>query len=101
MPPQDRFIRHANLMSALTILSRIAGLLRDKLCSYYLGVGTAWSAFWIGFQIPNLFRRIFGEGALTAVFVPTYTEVLAKEGRDAANRLASATVTLLVLVLSG
>src|SRR4051812_47739084 len=66
----DRFVKHANLMSGLTILSRIGGLVRDKVCSYFIGVGPAWSAFWIGFVFPNLFRRIFGEGALTSVFVP-------------------------------
>lgn len=88
-------------MSLLTILSRVAGLLRDKACSYFLGVGTVWSAFWMGFQLPNLFRRIFGEGALTAVFVPVYTRTLEQQGRDAANRLASSTATLLVLVLGG
>jgi putative peptidoglycan lipid II flippase len=88
-------------MSGLTIVSRVAGVVRDKVCSYYLGVGWEWSAFWMGFQFPNLFRRLFGEGALTAVFVPAYTEVLHKRGRDEANRLASATVTLLILVLAG
>ena len=97
---KDRFVRHANLMSVLTIVSRFAGLLRDKVCSYFIGLSPAWSAFWIGFIFPNLFRRIFGEGALTAVFVPVYTETLHKHGREAANKLASATVTLLILVLS-
>src|SRR3954463_15469800 len=99
-PKNDRFIRHAHLMSGLTIISRFGGLLRDKVCSYYIGAGADWSAFWIGFTFPNLFRRIFGEGALTAVFVPAYSEVLHKEGKEAANRLASATVSLLVLVLA-
>src|ERR1035437_10429591 len=100
MPPADRFIRHANLMSSLTILSRIAGLLRDKVCSYFLGVDTQWSAFWMGLQFPNLFRRVFGEGALTAVFLPAYSNVLHKDGPEQANRLASATLSLLVLILS-
>ncbi len=86
-------------MSGLTIISRVAGLVRDKVCSYYIGTGPEWSAFWYGFIYPNLFRRLFGEGALTAVFVPAYTEVLHKQGREAANRLASATVSLLILVL--
>lgn len=94
-------MRHANVMSYLTIISRVTGLLRDKLCSYFIGVGTEWAAFWMGFQFPNLFRRIFGEGALTAIFVPTYTRVLETQGREAADRLASATVSLLVLVLGG
>jgi len=86
-------------MSGLTMLSRVAGLVRDKACSYFLGVGTEWSAFWMGFQFPNLFRRVFGEGALTAVFVPAYTEVRQKQGQGAANRLASATLTWMTVVL--
>jgi putative peptidoglycan lipid II flippase len=98
---QDRFIRHANLMSALTIFSRIAGLVRDKVLSYFLGVDTMWSAFWMGFQFPNLFRRVFGEGALTAVFLPAYSAVLHKEGAEKANKLASATLSMLVLILGG
>jgi putative peptidoglycan lipid II flippase len=53
----------------------------------------------MGFQFPNLSRRVFGEGALTAAFVPLYTELLQKEGRAAAGKFASAVVTLLVLVL--
>ncbi len=99
-PHPDRFIKHANLMSALTLVSRFGGLVRDKVCSYYIGVDTSWAAFWMGFQFPNLFRRVFGEGALTAVFVPVYTEVLEKEGPEKAGRLANATLTLLTLVLA-
>ncbi len=97
---KDRFVRHANLMSGLTIVSRVAGLVRDKTCSYFIGVSTVWGAFWMGFQLPNLFRRIFGEGALTAIFVPIYTRTLEKEGQPAANELAAATCTTLILLLS-
>jgi len=99
-PSGDRFVKHANLMSGLTIVSRVAGLVRDKTCSYFIGVSTVWTAFWMGFQIPNTFRRIFGEGALTAIFVPIYTRTLEKEGQEAASRLAAATCTTLVLLLS-
>ena len=95
----ESFVRHANLMSKLTFLSRISGLLRDKTCSYFLGVGTTWSAFWIGFQFPNLFRRIFGEGALTAVFLPVYTRVRTESGQEAATSLAGTVLKLLSLVL--
>ncbi len=101
-PPQsgaERFVGHANLMSKLTFLSRISGLARDKACSYFLGVGTTWSAFWIGFQFPNLFRRIFGEGALTAIFLPVYTRVLAESGPQAAQALARRVFAILALVL--
>ncbi len=100
-PPPDRFIRHANLMSVLTIVSRIAGLLRDKLWSAYLALGPSFSSFTMGFQFPNLFRRLFGEGALTAIFVPVYTRFQKDHGQEAANRLAAATTTFLILVLGG
>lgn len=97
---KEKFVRHANLMSVLTVISRIFGLLREKACAVYLGNKTdEWGAFWMGFQLPNLFRRIFGEGALTAIFVPVYTRVLDQEGPEKANRLAAATATLLIAVL--
>ena len=92
--------RHANLFSSLTLLSRIFGLLRDKACSYFLGVGTTWSAFWMGFQFPNLFRRIFGEGALTAVFLPVYTRIRQEQGQAAADSLARSVIRLLLITLT-
>ncbi len=92
--------RHANLFSSLTLLSRIFGLLRDKACSYFLGVGTTWSAFWMGFQFPNLFRRIFGEGALTAVFLPVYTRIRKEQGQPAADQLARSVISLLLITLT-
>lgn len=95
-----RVISSANLISRLTMASRVFGLLRDKVCSYFLGVGTVWSAFWMGFQIPNLFRRIFGEGALTALFVPAYTTLKLQSGRDAADQFARSVLVLLMVVLT-
>ncbi len=92
--------RQANLFSGLTLVSRIFGLLRDKACSYFLGVGTTWSAFWMGFQFPNLFRRIFGEGALTAVFLPVYTRTRKEKGQAAADQLARSVIGLLIATLT-
>ena len=57
-------------------------------------------AFWIGFLVPNLFRRLFGEGALTAAFIPVYTDWRHKDP-VIARRLASLCVGLLLVVLSG
>ncbi|MDA8377472.1 MAG: murein biosynthesis integral membrane protein MurJ [Planctomycetia bacterium] len=98
--PQTALTRHANVFSSLTLLSRIFGLLRDKACSYFLGVGTTWSAFWMGFQFPNLFRRIFGEGALTAVFLPVYTRIRQENGQDTADQLARSVIRLLLITLT-
>src|SRR5262245_55165797 len=89
----------AKLIALCTLLSRITGLLRDILLNAAFGQGRVADAFNFGFQIPNLFRRLFGEGALTAVFVPTFTKTLDADGRPAAWRLLSRTATLLTLVL--
>ena len=98
--PRTDFVRQANLISRLTLLSRLFGLVRDKACAYFLGVGTNWSAFWMGFQFPNLFRRIFGEGALTAVFLPVYVRVRDQYGQTAANQVARAVTLILIGVLT-
>lgn len=87
------------LVSALTLLSRILGLIRDKGLALFFG-SRPWilDAFVLAFTIPNLFRRLFGEGALSLAFLPVFVEKHEKEGKSAATKLASATLTLLVLV---
>ncbi|MFG0331375.1 MAG: murein biosynthesis integral membrane protein MurJ [Phycisphaerales bacterium] len=69
------FVRHAWTVSGLTLVSRVAGLARDSICAKYFGAGPVWSAFALAFAIPNLFRRLFGEGALSAAFLPEYTRL--------------------------
>ena len=71
----------------MTAISRIAGLLREQLMAYAFGTGLAKSAFVVAFTIPNLFRRLFGEGALSAAFIPVYIETREREGLAEANRL--------------
>ncbi|NQU40029.1 MAG: murein biosynthesis integral membrane protein MurJ [Lentisphaerae bacterium] len=82
-----------------TGLSRILGLLREILMAYYFGTTLAISAFNVAFRIPNLFRRLFGEGALSAALVPVLTKTTATEGLDATNRLVGRVITLLGVVL--
>ncbi|MEM8495895.1 MAG: VanZ family protein, partial [Planctomycetota bacterium] len=60
------FVGHAALVSALTVVSRVTGLLRDAVLLAMFGASQTMSAFFFGFMVPNLFRRLFGEGALTA-----------------------------------
>lgn len=76
-------------VSLLTLLSRITGLARDALMASLFGTGTILDAFTVGFRIPNLFRRLFGEGALTAAFLPEFVRVDQKYGRDSAAKLFS------------
>ena len=96
--PNTRFVGHAVLVSALTLLSRFTGLARDAALAAALGLSTIADAFFIGFLIPNLFRRLFGEGALTAAFIPHYTELRARDPQ-LAKRFASLVLTLLTVLL--
>ncbi|MDX2118032.1 MAG: murein biosynthesis integral membrane protein MurJ [Planctomycetota bacterium] len=85
------------VVSSLTLLSRFAGLARDVATAHIFGSGPTASAFRAAYAIPNLFRRLFGEGALSAAFLPEYTR-LVKDGSPVAPRLASLVCWLLTLV---
>ena len=93
-------LRRAAHVGAMTGISRVAGLVREQLLAYVFGTGLAKSAFDVAFRIPNLFRRLFGEGALSAAFIPVYTEVREREGPAVANALAQRVAGLLIAVLS-
>jgi len=97
----DSFIRSAGVISALTLLSRLLGVVRDIACAAVFGAGVVWDAFSFAFRIPNLFRRLFGEGALSAAFLPVFTEHLALNRPQEAWRLAGRVAGALALVLSG
>ena len=62
-------------IAVLTALSRVFGMLRDMAFSYFLGAGSLFDSWVIAFKIPNLARRIFGEGAASASFIPVYARV--------------------------
>lgn len=95
-----RFVGHAVLVSALTLVSRFAGLARDAVLAAALGLSVAADAFFIGFLVPNLFRRLFGEGALTAAFIPHYTELIERD-KTLAKRFATLTLCALSVLLIG
>ena len=65
--------------------SRILGFARDMLIASRLGAGPVADAFFVALKLPNLFRRLFGEGAFNAAFVPAFAGILAAEGRAAAD----------------
>lgn len=77
-----RFIRHAKLVGFITFLSRIVGLLREQIAAHYFGADAIWSAWKIAFTIPNLFRKLLGEGALSAAFIPLYVQALRRRSLD-------------------
>lgn len=98
MSRRDIF-RSAAIVSVCTGTSRALGLVREVLMAVLFGTSLASSAFVVAFQIPNLFRRLFGEGALSAAFVPVFSETLEKEGIEQANRLAGRVMTMLGVAL--
>ncbi|MCA9296492.1 MAG: murein biosynthesis integral membrane protein MurJ [Phycisphaerales bacterium] len=95
----ERFERNARTVSLLTLVSRLTGLARDATLSRMFGAGPLMDAFFFAFMIPNLFRRLFGEGALAAAFLPVYAELERDDPRRAAQ-LASRTISRLMMVLS-
>jgi len=94
-----RISRATGIMGGATLISRISGLVRDVVVGRLFGAGFATDAFFMAFTIPNLLRRFFGEGSLTAAFVPVYSEILHREGREEAQRVARACWTLLIAVM--
>lgn len=91
--------RPAAIFSAMTILSRILGLARDMLAACIFGASMFWDAFVVAFTFPNLFRRIFGEGALNAAFVPVFSDYMHNKGKQEAWKIVNIIVSLLTLVL--
>ncbi len=91
--------KHARVVSVFTGLSRLLGLLREVLMAHYFGTTLAKSAFDVAFRVPNLFRRLFGEGALSAAFIPIFSETLENEGPEAAKQLAGKVMMMLATVL--
>ena len=95
MSKASPFLRASMIVSAATMLSRITGFVRDVLLAQILGAGFAADIFVIAFRLPNLFRRLFGEGAFNAAFVPLFTETLARDGRAAAQAFAARLLAVL------
>jgi putative peptidoglycan lipid II flippase len=97
-PRGRRLARNTAIFSVATGLSRIAGLVREIVASSYFGTTGAFSAFTIAFQVPNLVRSLFADAALSAAFVPVFTELLERGRKREAFRLAS---TLALVILAG
>lgn len=99
MSEKKHIARAAGVMGAATVLSRIMGMVRDMAVSRLFGAGYATDAFFAAFQIPNMLRRFFAEGALTSAFVPTFSEWYTNRGEEEARELANICFSLLTLVM--
>ena len=100
MDKERGLIRAAGSMSVMTTLSRIAGYFRDSLQAAILGAANSSDAFVIAYRIPNMLRRLVGEGALTSAFVPTFARYLRAGDRDAMWRFASSVLYAMAAVLA-
>src|ERR1700684_2688547 len=89
----------AGIIGLAVMCSRLLGLARELICAALFGGGAAMDAFTVAFRIPNLLRDLFAEGALSTAFVTTFSKTIAREGDQAAWRLADKVATLTVLVL--
>ena len=98
---EKHIAKNVAAVGALTGFSRVLGLAREMLTSRLMGAGLEQSAFVFAFQIPNLFRKLFGEGALTAAFVPVFKERVVHGDSAGAERLARAVASMVFLLLGG
>ena len=85
-------------VGGFTLLSRFVGFFRDVLAASVLGAGMAADAFFVALRLPNLFRRLFAEGAFTISFVPLFSAAL-KEGQEEARSFAEEALAVLVMAL--
>lgn len=92
--------RFALLVAAGILLSRISGLIREKIFAHFLGNSLAAGVFKAALRIPNMLQNLFGEGVLSASFIPVYTRLRADAEEEVAGRVAGAVVSLLLLTAS-
>jgi len=98
-PPAGHVARNTAIFSIATGFSRIAGLAREVLAASFFGTRTAYSAFTIAFQVPNLVSNLFANAALSAAFVPVFTELLSEGRKKEAFRLASTIFWIMLIAL--
>jgi putative peptidoglycan lipid II flippase len=103
MKENSRILKAAGVVGAATLLSRILGYIRDAVIAWYFGAGHSSDAFIAAFRIPNLLRKLFGEGAISNAFIPVLTDYLTEDGQDEGLRLARSALfvmSILLVVLS-
>lgn len=99
-PQREATGKSAFLVGAGILLSRIVGLIRQRVFFHYFGISLAADVFSAAFRIPNFLQNVFGEGALSASFIPVYAKLLARGDKKEAARVASAVLSLLALATS-
>ncbi len=99
-PARAGLMRSGMIVSAMTMLSRVMGLVRDVVIATLLGAGSGADAFFVAFKIPNFMRRLFAEGAFNQAFVPVLSEYATQRSRDEVRELLDAVAGSLAMVLA-
>lgn len=97
--PAVSLLKAASTVSLLTLASRVTGLMSQLLMASMFGANALTDAFQVAFRIPNLFRRLFAEGAFSQAFVPVLGTAKTQQGEEATHKLISAVATALAWVL--
>jgi len=100
MSEHRQLLKSASLISALTILSRVFGYIRDSRIAFLLGAGTAADAYTTAYRIPNLLRRLVGEGAVSAAFIPVFSRYVAEQKEKDAWDFANTMFTVITIFLT-
>ena len=100
MSENHRIAKAATTIGMGTLLSRIVGFLRDTVIANFFGAGMAADAFFVAFRIPNLWRRLVGEGSLTISFIPVYTEYLTQKSKEETRKVTHIAFTMGGVILS-
>src|ERR1700704_5029069 len=93
----SQMLKSSGAMAGATLTSRVLGMVREMVYANFMGNQWEASAFVLAFQIPNLFRRLLGEGALTAAFIPIFKQKEVKEGEAEMWRAANAVISGLIV----
>ena len=99
MHEHKKIARYASVFGSATFVSRVLGLVRDAISASLFGTSAAMDALVVALTIPNLTRRFFGEGALTAGFVPVFSDNLHRRGKEGALDLANKVISVLLIIL--
>src|SRR5690242_18976562 len=95
--PMSQMLKSSGAMAGATLTSRVLGMVREMVYARFMGDGWVAGAFQLAFTIPNLFRRLLGEGALTAAFIPIFKEKEKTHGETEMWRTANAVISGLVV----
>jgi len=93
-------VRHGSVLSLLTLISRVLGLLREMTKARFLGTSALSDAFSVAFLLPNLFRRLFAEGSISVAFIPTFKEYLLAGNREKTREFLSCMFTFLTFFVT-